>query len=214
MTSSQHSNDRPVVLLATRNAGKVREILEVLGDLPVQFKSLEQFASLPEAEETGKTFAENARIKAVHYSALTGLPAIAEDSGLEVDALGGLPGVNSARFAGRHGDDAANNAKLLEMLRGVPDERRTARFRCVCVLAEAGQIIAQTEGVIEGVILHEPRGTGGFGYDPLFFVPDLGRTTAEISVQEKNAISHRGRAIRAMRTQLLKWLERRQRRPA
>jgi len=124
-----------------------------------------------------------------------------------VDALGGEPGVLSARYAGTHGDDEANNAKVLSRLKGVPEPQRTARFRCVCVLAAQDRRIAKTEGVIEGGILEELRGSGGFGYDPLFFVPQLGKTTAELSRAEKNRISHRGKALRAMKEQILRWLE-------
>lgn len=194
--------------MATGNAGKIREILDVLRGLPVTFRQLSEFPDLPEAIESGATFVENAELKARHYAGLTGLVTLAEDSGIEVDALGGAPGVYSARFAGRHGDDAANNAKVIELLRDVPAEKRTGRFRCVCVLASADTLIATAEGTIEGRILDWPRGTGGFGYDPLFYVPELGCTTAEISREEKNRISHRGKALRAMRKRIEEWLAR------
>lgn len=167
---------------------------------------MSEFSGLPEAVESGSTFEENAAIKARHYAALTGLATLAEDSGIEIDALGGEPGVYSARFSGRHGDDAANNAKVIEMLRGVPEAQRTGRFRCVCVLALADEVLARAEGAIEGRILEEPRGSGGFGYDPLFYVPELGYTTAEISRDQKNSISHRGKALRAMKSQIDHWL--------
>jgi XTP/dITP diphosphohydrolase len=192
--------------LATGNAGKVREILDVLGDLPVKIRRLSDFPGLPEAVESGNTFEENATLKAMHYAGLTGLVTLAEDSGIEIDALGGAPGVYSARFSGQHGDDAANNAKVIELLRGVPEPQRTGRFRCVCVMASADSVVARAEGTIEGRILDELRGSGGFGYDPLFFVPDLGCTTAEITREQKNRISHRGKALRAIKSQIEDWL--------
>lgn len=173
----------------------------------MRIRRLEEFGGLPQAVESGKTLEENAAIKASHYARLTRIVTLAEDSGLEVDALGGLPGVHSARFSGRHGDDAGNNAKLVRMLRGVPPERRTARFRCVCALAGPGRLIATTTGAVEGRIIDEPRGTGGFGYDPHFWVDALGATTAELPREAKNRISHRGRAIRAMRARIREWLD-------
>jgi XTP/dITP diphosphohydrolase len=193
--------------LATGNAGKVREILDVLADLPVKIRRLSEFPGLPEAVESGNTFEENAAIKAMHYARLTGIVTLAEDSGIEIDALGGAPGVYSARFSGRHGDDAANNAKVIELLRNVPEPQRTGRFRCVCVMASADNVIAKADGTIEGRILDELRGSGGFGYDPLFFVPDLGCTTAEITREQKNRISHRGKALRAIKSQIEDWLQ-------
>jgi XTP/dITP diphosphohydrolase len=196
------------ILLATGNAGKIREIVEILRDLPVTIRQLSDFPNLPEAIESGATFCENAELKARHYARLTGLVTLAEDSGIEVDALGGAPGVYSARFAGGHGDDAANNAKVIELLRGMPPEKRTGRFRCVSVLATAEAVIAIAEGTIEGRILDKLRGSGGFGYDPLFYVPELGCTTAEISREEKNRISHRGKALRAMKQKIQEWLDR------
>ena len=196
------------ILLATANAGKVREILDVLGDLPVKIRRLSEFPGLPEAVESGVTFEDNAAIKAMHYARLTGIVTLAEDSGIEIDALGGAPGIYSARFSGGHGDDAANNAKVIELLHGVPEEQRTGRFRCVCVTASADGVIAKAEGTIEGRILDELRGSGGFGYDPLFFVPELGCTTAELPREQKNRISHRGKALRAIKPQIEDWLRR------
>ncbi len=196
------------ILLATGNAGKVREILDVLGDLPVKIRRLSEFPGLPEAVESGDSFEENAAIKAMHYARLTGIVTLAEDSGIEIDALDGAPGVYSARFAGCHGDDAANNAKVVDLLRGVPEDRRTGRFRCVCVLAGPDAVLASAEGTIEGRILDQPRGSGGFGYDPLFYVPDLGCTTAEVPREQKNRISHRGQALRAMKVKIEGWLRR------
>lgn len=172
------------LVLATHDAGKVAELRSLLPD--VEILSFEE-----EIEETGSTFEENARIKANAAHAKTGLVALADDSGLEVDALGGAPGVRSARFAG---GARANNAKLVEALKS-HHAPYTARFRCVLALAPNGVI---TEGTCEGEIILEPRGTGGFGYDPHFFLPSLGKTMAELSRDEKNLVSHRGKAIRAM----------------
>jgi XTP/dITP diphosphohydrolase len=173
-----------VIVLATHNPGKVIELRALLPGVDV-------VAFDEEIEETGTTFEENARIKAIAAHAKTGMPSLADDSGLEVDALGGRPGVHSARFAG---SVAQNNAKLVELLRPLPPPY-TARFRCVLVLAP--QMII-TQGTCEGEIVLEPRGTNGFGYDPHFFLRDLGKTMAELSREEKNARSHRGMAIRAI----------------
>lgn len=181
------------LVLATRNEGKVREIREVLSGLDVELLTL---SDLPEVHEDGATFSENAKKKALKVAELTGLPALADDSGLEVDALGGSPGVRSARFAG---DDDANNRKLLELLKGVPPERRTARFRCVLALAFPDGRAYTVEGTCEGRIAEEPAGEGGFGYDPIFLVPERGLTFAQMTREEKNSISHRGRALRKLR---------------
>ncbi|MGC9454804.1 MAG: XTP/dITP diphosphatase [Phycisphaerae bacterium] len=197
-------NRERIILIATRNPGKVREIREVLTGLPVRVTDLEQYPDLPEPAEDGRTFAENARHKACYYAAETGLWALADDSGLEVDALDGAPGVYSARYAadrcdpdaGRDEIDAANNAKLLDALSDVPDEKRTARFVCHLALCDGERILIETFGTVEGVIAHQSRGDNGFGYDPLFYVPDLGCTTAELPPEEKNRISHRGQAVR------------------
>lgn len=192
----------PDVLLATRNAGKIREIRQIAAGAPIVWHSLDEFARLPDVDETGATLVENARHKALHYARGAGLCTLADDSGLEVDALGGAPGVHSARFAGLPRDDAANNRKLIRLLAEVPPEQRTARFRCAMALAWEGRVVAQSQGVVEGVICDEPRGTGGFGYDPHFLIPDLGRTAAELSPAEKNARSHRGQALRSMLQQI------------
>jgi XTP/dITP diphosphohydrolase len=186
------------ILLATHNAGKMREIRRLAADRPWRWQSLDDFPGVPEAVEDADTFAENARRKALHYADATGLPTLADDSGLEVDCLGGAPGVHSARYAGGPCDDAANNRKLVAALAGVPLERRTARFRCAMAFARQGKVLAETHGVVEGAILDEPRGSNGFGYDPHFLLPELGKTTAELPPDEKNAISHRGQALRAM----------------
>jgi XTP/dITP diphosphohydrolase len=186
------------LLLATHNAGKVREIRQLAAGRDWLWHSLDDFPDVPEAVEDADTFAGNARRKALHYAEATGLPTLADDSGLEVDCLGGAPGVRSARFAGRSHDDAANNHKLVAALDEIPLERRTARFRCAMVLARPGQVLAETHGAVEGRFIDEPRGANGFGYDPHFLVPSLGKTMAELPAQEKNALSHRGQALRAM----------------
>lgn len=191
------------LVLATRNPGKVREMAALLADLGVTVRSLSDVPGAPEVEEDGRTFAENAVKKAETIARFTGLPALADDLGLEVDALGGAPGVFSARYAGEGASDAANNAKLLAALAGVPAERRTARYRCVLALAVPGMPTVTVEGVCEGRIAEQPRGTGGFGYDPLFYLPGRGKTMAELRPEEKNAISHRGQALRRLKALLI-----------
>jgi XTP/dITP diphosphohydrolase len=197
------------LLIATTNPGKVREFREMLGAERFEWSDLSRNRGNEVAapEETGQTFEENARLKAAYYAKRFGVAAIADDSGLEVDALGGKPGVHSARWAEMNGagkGDADNNALLLRQLAGVPDERRTARFVCVLALADAhGEILLTARGVMEGRIIHAPRGVNGFGYDPLFLVEGTGgRTTAELAPPEKHAISHRGQALRSLRQML------------
>ncbi|HHY92259.1 MAG TPA: XTP/dITP diphosphatase [Firmicutes bacterium] len=187
------------LVLATRNAGKVAEIRTALADLGLTVLSLQDFPACPDVVEDGTTFAANALKKAETVFAHTGFPSLADDSGLEVDALGGAPGVHSHRFAGPEEDDAANNAKLLTLLAGVPTEKRSARFRAVLALVWGPEKATTTEGTCEGRILTAARGTGGFGYDPLFYLPERGLTLAELPVAEKNAVSHRGAAIRRLR---------------
>lgn len=194
------------LLVATRNAGKVRELARLFDGLEgVRLVGLDAFPSAPDVEEDADTFEGNAVKKARELAAATGLPTLADDSGIEVDALGGAPGVRSARWAGEHGDDAANNAKLLADLEDV--ETRTARFRCALAFADpAGPLGARVHvehGVLEGTVLRAPRGEGGFGYDPLFLVQGDTRTTAELTPEEKNALSHRADAARKMRAFLL-----------
>jgi XTP/dITP diphosphohydrolase len=193
------------LLLATNSTGKIREIRQIAAGRGWRWSGLDEFPDLPEAVEDGRTFAENAQKKALYYAAATGLPALADDSGLEVDCLSGAPGVDSAYYAGTPRDDRANNAKLVAALRGIPAERRTARFRCVMIFAHRGQALFQTEGAIEGRIIDEPRGANGFGYDPHFLVPQLSCTTAELASVDKNAISHRGQALRAMLERIAEW---------
>ncbi len=187
------------VVLASNNAGKLREFNALL--TPLCFEVFAQRAfNVPEAEETGLTFVENAIIKARNACLHTGLPALADDSGIEVDALNGRPGIYSARYAGPGASDQMNNELLLQSLEHVPEAERTARYRAIIVYLRHSEdpapIIA--EGVWEGVILRAPRGTRGFGYDPLFWLPEIGKTSAELDPDHKNALSHRGQALRAL----------------
>ncbi|MBX3275908.1 MAG: XTP/dITP diphosphatase [Sandaracinaceae bacterium] len=203
------------VLVATRNAGKVRELARLFAELPgVELVGLDAFDELPDVVEDGATFEDNAAKKARELARASRLPTLADDSGLEVDALGGAPGVRSARYAGAHGDDAANNARVLSELEGVSFEARTARFVCVLAFADPagplGEHVLLARGTIEGRLLEAPRGEGGFGYDPLFLPLGETRTTAEMPAAEKNAISHRGEASRAMRELLAAYLARRE----
>lgn len=195
------------VVFATGNEHKVSEVRAILAPLGIRVRSLAELAELEEPVEDGATFEDNARLKARYYARALGVTAIAEDSGLEVDALGGAPGVYSARYSGEGGAraqrDQANNDKLLRELAGVPPERRQARFVCVASVADAsGRLLAEARGTYEGVIASEPRGQNGFGYDPLLFLPDRGCTSAELSPEEKHARSHRGKAFRALAEQL------------
>ena len=186
------------VLLATRNAGKLAELRRMLADGPVEVVGLADVREFPEAPETGATFAENALAKARDAAVATGLPAVADDSGLAVEALNGMPGVLSARWCGRHGDDVANLELLLGQLADVPDERRGAAFVCAAALVVPGGLETVVHGEWSGRIVRAPRGTGGFGYDPIFVPDGEERTSAELSPQEKDAASHRGRAMRAL----------------
>lgn len=195
-------NPGATLLLATRSAGKVRELRALCAGDEWSWVGLDAFPDLAEPEEAGATFAENARLKALYYARCTGMGALADDSGLCVDALGGAPGVHSARYAGTPRDDAANNRKLVQALAGVPDERRTARFVCAMAFAEPGRVLLETDGRVEGRIVDAPRGTNGFGYDPHFYFPPAHRTLAELSPDEKNSVSHRSRALRAMLARL------------
>ena len=180
-------------VLASHNKGKLKEMAAILGELGIEVEALPEGA--PEPEENGATFEENARIKAKAASEFTGLPAVADDSGLCVDALDGAPGIYSARWAGEHGNDAANNKKLLEELADVADADRGARFHSTVVLVR-GEEVLRGDGDVQGVIGHELRGSNGFGYDPLFWPAQTpGRTMAELALDEKNAISHRARAL-------------------
>ncbi len=194
---------------ATSNAGKLREFLAAArqAPIPLQVETLPGFAGLPRCAEDGASFVENAQKKALHYSSLVAELVFADDSGLEVDALGGSPGVLSARYSGSMAEDAAsmdarNNQKLLLELAALPGADRRARFVCVIALARAGRLLCTFEGQVEGIIADAPRGRGGFGYDPLFLQPELGRTFGELAPEEKLRCSHRGNAFRAM----VEWL--------
>ena len=202
------------ILVATTNRGKLAELSAMLAlDVSVKWVGLDAFAGLAEVVEDGADFAENARIKALGYARATGLWTLADDSGLVIDALGGEPGVLSARYSGparpgedRRAVDKRNNLLVLERLRDVADERRTSRFVCCLCLAEPSRVLIETRGILEGRILRGPRGESGFGYDPIFYVPELGRTVAELGAEEKNAVSHRGRAVAALRPKLARLL--------
>jgi XTP/dITP diphosphohydrolase len=187
------------LVLATGNQDKVREIREILSDAPVELVSLAEFPDVKPAEEDGRSFEENALKKAISVWKQTGLASLADDSGLEVEALDGEPGVKSARFAGTGASYADNNRKLLEKLRSVPQEKRKAAFVCVAAMVTPkGKMIIQ-RGEIKGRIIEEYRGEGGFGYDPVFYLPDRKKTMAELGPEEKNEISHRAQAFNAMR---------------
>jgi len=188
----------PRLVLATTNAGKIAEISEELAPHGIEVLGLSALGPVEPVEETGSTFEENASLKAEAYSRSTDLPVLADDSGIEVDALNGAPGVHSARYGGATLDDEGRNQLLLEELRNVPQERRTARFRCVLALARRGRTFARFEGVVEGRIAEAPRGANGFGYDPIFFYEPLARTFGEVPRSEKQKHSHRGKAVRAL----------------
>ena len=182
------------LVVATKNAGKAREVAQILAGLPYDIVSLADFPDAPDVEETGSTFADNAILKATAYARYTCELTLADDSGLEVDALNGAPGVFSSRFAPT---DPERNSKLLDVMKSIPDEQRTARFRCAIVIARPDGSIKTCEGAVEGVIAREAKGAKGFGYDPIFYLPELGKHMAELTAEEKNAISHRGKALQA-----------------
>jgi XTP/dITP diphosphohydrolase len=209
---------KQTILIATTNAGKFVELSAML-DEEIGWVSLRSFPNTKPVEEDGETFTENARKKALGYAKQTGLWTLADDSGLVVDALGGEPGVRSARFAEflppRHQDtkknrkeiDRRNFEKVLKLLKDVPKEKKTARFVCCLCLASSEKILIETEGVLEGFIIEQPIGENGFGYDPIFFVPGLNKTVAQLPDDEKNAISHRGQAVRKLKPLIKKLLE-------
>ena len=196
--------ERPKLLVATNNWGKLREYAHLLGELPFELETLADAGIADEVEETGSTMEENAIRKATEYVGLSGLVTLADDSGLEVDALGGEPGVQSRRYAGGNATDSERNRYLLEKLKDVPPEKRGARFRCVIAIATPDGRVDTRQGVCGGVIALGPRGEGGFGYDPVFYLPEIGRTMAELTLEEKNRISHRARAAQAVRDILLR----------
>lgn len=190
------------VVVASKNRGKIEEIKAALAHLSLSVMAVADCLDVAEPEETGLTFAENAELKARYYAAATGRICLADDSGLEVDALAGAPGVYSARFAGEHATDAQNNAKLLHLLSAVPAQQRTARFRCALAFFDPAGFLITAEGTCEGRILETYRGDGGFGYDPLFYLSEYEKTLAQMTLDEKNAVSHRGKALRALAAKL------------
>ena len=194
------------IIVATSNAGKVNEFKEMLGRLGYDVESLLDYETAPETDETGSTFEENAELKSREAAAYFGHAVLSDDSGLEVDALDGAPGVYSARFAGEDKSDEANNTLLLEKLTDVPTEKRTARFVCALSLAKPSGETLTVRGTMEGTIGFERKGTNGFGYDPLFIIPSLNQTAAELTKSEKASISHRGQALRKLELALTTFL--------
>ena len=194
------------ILIATKNKGKAKEFVELFANYGYDVKTLLDYPEIEDIEQTGLTFKENAFIKADAISKAFNRIVLADDSGLEVDALDGGPGIYSARFAGEHGNDQKNNDKLLDELKGLPVEKRTANFHCSLVLVGPGRTPLFVEGTVDGSILKEPRGENGFGYDPLFYIPSLDKGMAELTNEEKNEISHRANAIKQLEAHLSDWL--------
>lgn len=186
------------IILATHNQGKIREFQEALAEIGWEGVPIREIADLPDPEETGHTFEENALQKAHAYAKAIGQPVMSDDSGIIADALGDRPGIYSARYAGHHGDDEANNQKLIHDLAPYTGEARRGRYVCVVALVFPGGREVTAEGTCEGIIRDFYAGHGGFGYDPLFYLPEFGKTMAEITLEEKNKISHRGKALRAL----------------
>jgi XTP/dITP diphosphohydrolase len=195
------------LVVGTRNPGKCREIVEILAGLPLVVRPLSDFEDVEPAVETGDTFRKNATAKALAYARATGQWCVADDSGLEVAALGDRPGILSARWGGEDGNDALNNRRLMDEIKTVPPDLRQARYVCVVVLASPEGVLLSASGSCDGVIADQPAGTGGFGYDPYFYLPERGCTMAELTPQEKHRISHRGKALRALRRKLARLLE-------
>ena len=194
------------LVIATHNRKKFEEMAAILAGLPADLRSLADFGTVPPVPETGETLEDNARAKALGYARATGQWALADDSGLEVDALGGAPGVRSSRWGGEQGNDRRNNEALMKALAGRPKDSWTARFRCVMALATPEKVLFVTEGACEGRITDSPAGSNGFGYDPHFWLPELGRTMAQLPAEEKNRLSHRAKALAAMKDRLEKLL--------
>jgi XTP/dITP diphosphohydrolase len=186
------------LLVATTNAGKLREIRSLLARVPVDLVTLRDLPPIEEPEETGLTFEDNARLKALYYSSHAGMTTVAEDSGLVVDGLNGEPGVRSARFLRPDASYPERFAEIFQRLASLPEQNRTARFVCALAVADAGTIVYETRGTVEGEIAHEPRGAGGFGYDPIFYYPPYHSTLAEVDDDCKLAVAHRGKAFRAL----------------
>jgi len=188
-----------IIFIVTRNQGKLREIEDLLRGEGYLFFSLEDFPQIPSPPETGQTLEENARIKALQGARATGYVALGEDSSLEIDVLGGRPGIESARFLGERASDEDRNRQILEWMKGYKGEERKARFRCVVAIAQGDRILGTATGTCEGLIAEVPRGKGGFGFDPIFLLPDYGKTLAELGPRLKNRVSHRGMALRKAR---------------
>ena len=208
--AGEHIQIDTVMVLATRNQGKISEFESILGGFDVRIKSLGDFPSIPAVEEDGATFKDNSLKKARFTAKTLGLPALADDSGLMVKAMGGLPGVCSARYAGEHATDEKNNLLLLEAMEGV--ENRGATFKCTIAIALPDGAALTYEGTSDGLITHELIGKGGFGYDPLFYYPPLEKTFAQLTTEEKNRVSHRGRAMAELKKdfgKVLQWLRQR-----
>lgn len=208
MTQAPSSSERPrLIVLGTRNRKKAEELVDHLAGMPIEFRTLAEFSTAPEVVEDGETFIDNARKKATELARALGQWVLGEDSGLVVDALGGRPGVYSARFSGEGATDESNNRKLLDELARVPDEKRTAHYVCTAALADpAGNIRAEAVGRCNGRIGREPRGSGGFGYDPLFIIPEYHTTFGELGLLVKRHLSHRSRAVAQLRPLLWKLL--------
>ncbi|TCS83487.1 XTP/dITP diphosphatase [Tepidibacillus fermentans] len=196
MNNRQAPNNK--IVLATKNQGKIQEFKTLFSGLGIEILSLKEFENVPEIIEDGTSFEENAKKKAETICQFTRLPTIADDSGLVVDALAGAPGINSARYAGENATDEQNNQKLLHALAGIPKEKRKARFVAYLAFAVPNKETIGVEDIVEGYILESPRGQRGFGYDPLFYLPELGKTMAELDPEIKNQISHRGKAMRRL----------------
>ncbi len=194
------------LIIATHNSDKEKELRSVLDDCPVEVMSLEQFPEIGDIEETGSTLYENAKLKADTVNRVTNLPCLGDDTGLEVDALGGAPGVYSARYAGDNVSYEDNMMKLLSELRSTPSEKRTARFRTIIFYTDGNREL-YTQGEIQGIITKSPRGVNGFGYDPVFYIPEVKKTMAELTSAEKNKLSHRGQAMRKFRKLLLDFIQ-------
>ena len=194
------------LIIATHNSDKEKELKSVLDDFPVEVMSLDQFPEIGEIEETGSTLYENAKLKAVTVNKITNMPCLGDDTGLEVDALSGAPGVYSSRYAGENVSYKNNVTKLLRELRSTPSDKRTARFRTIIFYTDGDREL-YTQGEIQGVITENPRGTNGFGYDPVFYIPEVKKTMAELTSAEKNKLSHRGQAMRKFRKLLLDFIQ-------
>lgn len=195
---SERSRSNGRLLVASTNPGKLREIRSLLADAGVDLVTLEDLAPIDEPEETGQTFEDNARLKALYYAERTGLTTVAEDSGLVVDGLDGEPGVRSARFLRPDASYPERFAEIFRRLAGPPEKIRTARFVCALAVADPGRIVYETRGTVEGEVAREPRGAGGFGYDPIFYYPPYRSTLAELTDEAKLAVAHRGQAFRAL----------------